>query len=132
MQLRLVRRARAQILRRDVSASERVRANKSFEAAQAAFQRMWTAVWSTQRFINNCTNTVVCKNVDISQSSQTIAAESANLTKLLGSVVRQLRNLTGDSKAGGKLLKANARLVRLNNTVISEIPKTSSECATAG
>ena len=127
-QKRLIQRARALALRGTPTKSQQTSLNKIFQSATSAYIRMWSGIWSFQRIVQKCTNTVLCKNVDISQTAAAFKKDSDLMAKLLNDAVKILRAVQGNKSAGSNLVKQMTKLSGLNVTTLATVPSVTSDC----
>ena len=122
----LIRRARNLIHRSE--SSRRQNANKLFAGAKETYIRMWNTIWSYERIINLCTDTVICSTVDISSKAVLFENDSESMAEVLKGMLRQLRRASGKKNAGRNLLNSMNQLSASNKAALAEIPKFQSEC----
>jgi hypothetical protein len=127
-QKRLIQKARALAIRGGASAADKAKLDKIFQAATSAYIRMWSGIWSQQRIVVKCSNTVLCQNVDISQSAKAFQKDSDLMVSLLGDAVKVLRRTTGKRKAGDDFVSQMKKLDGLNFAELATLPAFKSEC----
>lgn len=96
--------------------------------AQALHQQSWTAVWSLPEIITNCTNALLCAQVNNSETITGLKNNTNSLLKMVKRTVKSIRIHFGKRSKETKLLAQAKQINQENLELINSIPATATVC----
>ncbi len=127
-QLNLIQRSIQKIRRNRPTTSQLRTARRILASATTTYKIMWATAWEQQRFVQVCSNSTLCTNVETSYNITSFQSGSQDMLSLLKQSVEILRKVRKSKTAGKNYVDSMNTLHGLNNSELAKLPRSASVC----